>query len=187
MRKIKKLGSFIYLFLISWIVLSAVYFVFNGISISYSKGSSMEPTLKNGRVEFSKEIDPEEINRFDVICFYHGNEILEKRVLGMPGETVVLDHNDLYVNGELIKQPFQINAINDNLKNYYWEYTLSDDEFFCVGDNRVTSYDCRYFGPVKENEIKDKYIEHFTDNVILNYILETPMKMFFSLIKFISQ
>ena len=40
----------------------------------------------------------------------------------------------------------------------YDKVTLEDDEYFILGDNRLISKDSRYFGPIKENEIKGKIV-----------------------------
>lgn len=35
---------------------------------------------------------------------------------------------------------------------------LGVDEYWCMGDNRLGSYDCRFFGPIKEEEIHGRII-----------------------------
>ena len=118
------------------------------------KGTSMEDTLHNNESLLVDKLsyhftDPE---RYDIIVFYpHGKksgEYYVKRVIGLPGET------GIYINGSLI---------NDNYGKAPITYpgiakepiTLSEDEYFVLGDNRQSSFDSRYsnIGPVSRGNI----------------------------------
>ena len=86
--------------------------------------------------------------------------MLIKRVVGLPGETVQIRDQKVYVNGiELdepyIKEPCQINRCRDD------SWTLGANEFFMMGDNRNNSRDSRRFGPVP--------FEHIVGQVIFRY------------------
>ena len=101
--------------------------------------------------------------RFDVIVFYpHGRESDDyyiKRVIGLPGETVQIKGNDIYINGKIIKENYGKDPMTESgiaaepLK-------LGDDEFFVLGDNRAISEDSRYeeVGPVKRENIEGRAI-----------------------------
>ena len=75
----------------------------------YVKGRSMQDTLQNGEVLFAlrKRLHGE-IRRFDVVlCRYPGRkELFVKRVVALPGETISVDEDVLYVNGEAMEEPF---------------------------------------------------------------------------------
>ena len=71
----------------------------------------------------------------------------------MPGDTVSIRDNTIYVNGEEVEEDYAYGETSD-----YEEITLDDDEYFILGDNRPISKDSRYFGPVKEDEIIGKVI-----------------------------
>lgn len=128
-------------------------------------GHSMENTLQdqdNVLVEklFFGMSDPE---RFDVVMFYPYGEEEEdyyvKRVIGLPGETVQIIGEDIYINGEKLeenygKQPITYQGIAEE------PLTLEEDEYFLMGDNREVSFDSRYeeVGPVKRELIAGEAI-----------------------------
>lgn len=114
------------------------------------KGESMQSTLQNGELMYVSK--PEYLlgdpSRGDVIiCRYPGRtEYFVKRVMGLPGETVEVDHNAVYINGELIPEPYLDDEKNNN--GFSMEaFTLGADEYFVMGDNRDNSHDSRnYYG-----------------------------------------
>ena len=128
-------------------------------------GSSMESTLHNKENLLVEKVsyrfkDPDS---FDVIVFYpYGRESDDyyiKRVIGLPGETVQIKGDTIYINGEEIKENYGKDPMvyagiaEEPLK-------LADDEFFVLGDNREVSEDSRYeeVGPVKRENIEGKAI-----------------------------
>ena len=115
-------------------------------------GTSMYPTLQDGDRGFSFIILRNiEIKRFD-ICVVDSNktsDLLIKRVIGLPNETVEYKNNKLYINGEYIKEDF----LDDDVFTNDFSYTLKDGEYFCLGDNREVSRDSRYYGSFTKEEI----------------------------------
>ena len=59
--------------------------------------------------------DPE---RYDIIVFYRkGHDVDEyyvKRIYGLPGETVYIDNNSIYINGKRIDDPYAKDAMDDS-------------------------------------------------------------------------
>ena len=131
-----------------------VFICFKFLFISAQvKGTSMYSTLQNNDRGFSFIITKNiSINRFDicVIDSDKASELLVKRIIGMPNETVTYKDNKLYVNGEYIEETF----LDDDVYTEDFEVTLGDDEYFCMGDNRNVSRDSRYYGSFKKSEIK---------------------------------
>lgn len=117
-------------------------------------GISMEPTYTNGQIVLTEAVH-EDVEAGDVVVvtknpFYK----VIKRIVALPGDTIeVADDGFLYVNGEL--SPYNYEAIEDAgmIKE---PYTLSEDEYFYIGDNRNNSTDSRQNGPVSINNIKYK-------------------------------
>lgn len=112
-------------------------------------GQSMSPTLRHGSwVVMSRRAyrDGRLPARFDVVRLEDpsrpGHWII-KRVVGLPGEEVMLDGGRLLVDGTEIVEPHV--ATCDVSIHEWW---LRDDELVVLGDNRAASTDSRKFGPV---------------------------------------
>ena len=116
-------------------------------------GDSMKNTLKNGDILLLYKLSS--IDRFDIIVLDEekDNEKIIKRVIGLPGETVAIKKGKIYINDKVIDDEYAYGETSD-----YNKVTLKDDEYFILGDNRLISKDSRYFGPIKEKEIKGKIV-----------------------------
>lgn len=114
-------------------------------------GSSMCDTLQNGEVMLVTK--PEYLlgdPQFGdvVICHYPGrdNTNFVKRVMGLPGDVIEIRRNVVYRNGEALDEPYLTEARNDDGFSML-PFTLNEDEYFVMGDNRDNSHDCRnYYG-----------------------------------------
>ena len=123
-------------------------------------------------------IDNENPNRGDVVVFkYPENQNINyiKRVIGLPGDTILYKNKKLFVNDQeniLNKINHKFNPIeiadgtvflekiddkeylilNQTAPSFNFKYTVPPDTYFVLGDNRDNSNDSRYWGPVpKEN------------------------------------
>lgn len=116
-------------------------------------GDSMKNTLKNGDILLLYKLSS--INRFDIIVLDEekDNEKIIKRIIGLPGDTVAIKKGKIYINDKVIDDEYAYGETSD-----YDKVTLGDDEYFILGDNRLISKDSRYFGPIKEKEIKGKIV-----------------------------
>ncbi len=116
-------------------------------------GDSMKNTLKNGDILLLYKLSS--IDRFDIIVLDEekDNEKIIKRVIGLPGETVAIKKGKIYINDKVIDDEYAYGETSD-----YNKVTLRDDEYFILGDNRLISKDSRYFGPIKDNEIKGEIV-----------------------------
>lgn len=131
------------------VILCAVYLLIHYVGQrTQVQGSSMEPMLTNGDNLIVDKIsyrfrDPE---RFDIIVFpfqYEDNVFYIKRIIGLPGETVRIDdEGNIYINGEILEEHYGKEVIQ-NPGRAREEITLSDDEYFVMGDNRNNSSDSR--------------------------------------------
>lgn len=125
-------------------------------------GSSMDPTFKDGHYIIVDQLTYrfEEPRRGDVIVFRYPNDpskFFIKRILGLPGETVVVENGQLLIansptstEGYVLPEPFVTEA---HKTSESFRKTLENDEYFVMGDNRPASSDSRVWGPLKENFI----------------------------------
>ncbi len=116
-------------------------------------GASMDQTLEDGQILLLYKLANVDYGDIVVLDEEKEGEIIIKRIIGMPGDTVSIKDNTVYVNGEEVEEDYAYGETSD-----YEEITLDDDEYFILGDNRPISKDSRYFGPVKEDEIIGKVI-----------------------------
>lgn len=136
-------------------------FVFTPVIV---KGHSMDPTLSDGeRVIALKNT---KINRFDIVTLHAPDEPGKnyiKRVIGLPGETVELKEDLLYINGEEIPEPFLDEFKNEMPKGSLFTEnfaladigakTVPEGKLFVLGDNRQNSKDSRIIGFIDKKEI----------------------------------
>ncbi len=112
-------------------------------------GSSMYPTLKGNEIMLLNKLG--HINRFDIVVLkIDGREDnLIKRIIGLPGETVEIKDNDIYINDKKLEDKYGY-GVTYNID----KVTLKKDEYFILGDNRKISLDSRVFGTIHKDEIK---------------------------------
>ncbi len=166
-KKKKTISSAVLREIFSWVfgILTAIFIAavldyYLGMTTNVV-GVSMEPTLYNGQQIFIDRFlyilsSP---HRGDVVVFLpNGNENAHyyvKRVIAVPGDSVVVQNGALYVNGlesEWVTEKLTDPGIASN------EITLNSGEFFCIGDNPGNSEDSRSanIGPVQEKDIVGK-------------------------------
>lgn len=85
--------------------------------------------------------DPE---RGDIIIFKYPDDesiLFIKRVIGLPGETVEIHDGNVYINGDILDEPY----LTVRTEGTYGPYEVPDGHFFMMGDNRNNSADSRYW------------------------------------------
>ena len=127
----------------------------NTVSRVTVSGHSMDYTLEDGQKLWVNRLPWVSYERGDVVIARENGTPIVKRVIGVPGDRVQFVGDDLYVNGQLVQEPYVTDA-NYNKGILKEVVTLGEDEYILLGDNRDVSNDSRYFGAVKGNFIKGK-------------------------------
>ena len=131
------------------------------VSVTQVVGNSMYSTLNNGDVLILNKLKYRfsEVERGDIISLeYEDTKYLIKRVIGVPGDTISISDNTVYVNGEVYIE----NYLEEDLE--YDDFQLSSlgyqtipaDMYFVLGDNREDSLDSREIGLVSKDDIIGK-------------------------------
>lgn len=137
------------------------------------KQTSMQDTIQpNDYVFLSKisYIGDKSPQRGDVVVFRSDlvneengrSKLLIKRVVGLPGDTIQIKNNQLILNGKIYKEDYIKNGVTPpgDTPADGEIFTVPENEYFCMGDNRLVSLDSRYssVGTIKEDEIVGKAV-----------------------------
>ena len=142
-----------------WILTDVVFSVFIALLLRQFvcllclvKGRSMLDTLQNGEVVFAlRRKTHGKIRRFDVVlCKYPNRKgLFVKRVVGLPGETIRVEEDILYVNEDEVEENFpRRKCLRPML-----ERQIGENEYFVMGDNRPASRDSRSVGTIPLEDI----------------------------------
>lgn len=115
------------------------------------QGVSMQPTYKSGtKLKISRDVSV--IKRNQVIIFTHTsnpNAEFIKRVIGLPGETISIVKETIYINGSQINIPQIPSVKGPDIA----PIKLGNDEYYVLGDNTVQSFDSRAAGSIRKKDI----------------------------------
>lgn len=116
--------------------------------------------------------------RMDLVVFYSpkdDRQLLVKRIVALPGDTLLIKHGDIIVNGKMLKMPpsvIETTATDTCYKTTYPSWKMKwnlhnygpfvvpkkERSYFVLGDNRAHSNDSRYWGLVPFNQIVGRMI-----------------------------
>src|ERR1700758_2184715 len=125
------------------------------------EGTSMQPELRDqGRLFINKfAYRFESISRGDVVVFHYPRDPEKsyiKRVIALPGDTLRIDHGQVWVNGKALSEMYVPTMYRDSRS--YEATVIPDDCFFVMGDHRSISSDSREFGVVERDLIYGKAV-----------------------------
>lgn len=107
------------------------------------QGESMLPTLVNNDrlILYCFHYSPE---RGDIVVIRRENdEPLIKRVIGVAGDTVHIYEQRVYLNGELLEEPYLADAVTPSMQ-FERATVVPEGHIFVMGDNRTNSHDSRH-------------------------------------------
>jgi signal peptidase I len=116
-------------------------------------GRSMEPNLQERQRliidKISYRLHPPQRNDIVVLSKPDMDEMLVKRIVALPGETIEIYKGVVYIDDESLPEPFPHDVGIYSMP----PVTLGPLSYFVLGDNRDNSNDSRSFGPVKREHI----------------------------------
>jgi len=125
--------------------------------LSVVRGSSMAPGIQDGDrilVEpWSYVVG--EANRGDVVVLrYPLDPTVDyiKRVIGLPGDRIFMADGNVWVNGELLREPY----VADVDRSSFVDRVIDEGHVFVLGDNRPRSSDSREFGLVPVGYVRGR-------------------------------
>jgi signal peptidase I len=127
-------------------------------SVSVVEGNSMSPTYTSGERVYTAPISTP-LQRGDIVLMDDGREEYAlKRIVGMPGETVHLWRGYVFINRFMIREPYlpKHTYTSPSQQTEVAVFELGQDQYFVLGDNRLSSIDSRIYGPVARGQIKSR-------------------------------
>lgn len=95
------------------------------------------------------------IKRGKIYTFSSGTEFMIKRAIAIGGDHLIVKGNDVYVNDEKIEEDYEYYGFNYEDESVNIDVIVPEDSVFFLGDNRLNSYDSRYWDEmfIKEEDI----------------------------------
>ena len=144
------------------IAVLVILFLYRPVKV---EGTSMMPSLFDQERlfinQFSYKFGIGEIKRGDTVVFWYPEEgdvttSYIKRVIGLPGDKVAVEDGYVIVNGKKLVENYVPPEYRDDRS--YPEQAVPINEYFVLGDHRVSSNDSRAWGFVKKNHIYGKAV-----------------------------
>lgn len=124
-------------------------------------GNSMVPTFKSGDYLITEKVSYRfsTPKRGDIIVLKNPRDESEdfiKRIVALPGDTIKIENNSLFVNDQLIQENYLPSQTLTRSGAFLTEGTtikVGPNQYFVLGDNRSHSSDSREWGGVTKEEI----------------------------------
>lgn len=152
---------------ISWGLIALIFAALIGIRFFVAEpflvyGSSMEPNFETGDYLIVDELTYKfsKPQRGDVVVLTPPNESSKhfiKRIIALPGEKIVVDGSNVTVYNKENPEGLKLNEPYVKFESdRSVTHTLTDSQYFVMGDNRAVSFDSRSWGPLPASNITGK-------------------------------
>ena len=158
-----KLGGYLVEIIETVVVCVAIFFIIYLFVAQFHKvsGSSMVPTLKNGDYLITEKVSYRfgSPKRGDIIVLKNPKDESQdfiKRIMVLPGETVKIENNVVYINGKSLPEKYIATSVHTQGGSFLTEGSTlkaGPNQYFVFGDNREHSSDSREWGGVTKEEI----------------------------------
>jgi len=145
-------------------------------SIVVVQGESMLPNFHPNDYALAKPLVGE-LERGAVVVLDDGHaDYAIKRVVGLPGETVCIWHGRVFINRQLIQEPYLDRDVCTYPSQKVALFILGKGQYFVMGDNRGVSLDSRAYGPVGIGKIRKTVLQSAPKVNFLPYLLRNQRK-----------
>jgi signal peptidase I len=142
------------------IAMLVILFLYRPVKV---EGTSMMPSLYDQERlfinQFSYKFGLDDIKRGDTVVFFFPGDPEKsyiKRVIGLPGDTIAVEDGYVLVNGKKLEENYVPPEYRDDRP--YPATVVPPDQYFVLGDHRISSNDSRAWGFVPRNYIYGKAV-----------------------------
>lgn len=139
------------------------------LAIGNVSGSSMAPLYDDDTIIIASRWTEPECQDIVMIQSSALNEMIVKRVIGLPGDTLELRGGAVYRNHQLLDEPYVVYTDPADMID---AFVVPEDMLFVLGDNRPVSLDSRssLLGLVPESEVVGPVFFSFRSPLSLNFL-----------------
>lgn len=128
-----------------FIVFAVVFIIFKFVLMNcFIPSGSMNDTIPTRSFMLANRITYRyQSPQFGDIAIFNSKEtgnLLTKRIIGTPGDTIKIHNNKVYVNDKLLDEKY---TVGSTIGEY--SFKVPKDKFFMMGDNRENSFDSRFW------------------------------------------
>ena len=142
-------------------------------------GASMQPNFHTGQYLIVSRANYlfGDLQRGDIVVFHYPYQQTEdyiKRLIGLPGDVIEIRDTLVYVNGEMLNEPYINEPCDRNhCPDESWE--VGENQYFLMGDNRNHSTDSRSFGVVDRQFIVGEAVFRYFPLQDIGVVLHTGL------------